>query len=118
MGTICASSTFGAHLYAGHRLVTDGPFAFVRHPMYLGILLAGVGGLLLYRTWTFVFLLTHIPSLILRAWREEEVLAEEFGREWQAYRERTPAWVPHSQKKPRIHKDQTDQHGLTKKNLY
>jgi protein-S-isoprenylcysteine O-methyltransferase Ste14 len=89
------SSTFGAHLYADHRLVTDGPFAFVRHPMYLGILLTGLGGLLLYRSWTFVFLLTHIPSLVIRARREEEVLAEEFGREWQAYCERTPAWIPH-----------------------
>jgi protein-S-isoprenylcysteine O-methyltransferase Ste14 len=90
-----ASSTFGAHLSADHHLVTDGPFAYVRHPMYLGILLTGLGGLLFYRTWTFVFLLTHIPSLIIRARREEELLAVAFGREWQAYSERTPAWIPH-----------------------
>jgi protein-S-isoprenylcysteine O-methyltransferase Ste14 len=94
-----SSSTFGAHLYADHYLVTGGPFAYLRHPMYLGILLTGVGGLLLYRTWTFVFLLTHIPSLVIRARREEEVLATAFGRGWQAYCERTPAWLPYLRKR-------------------
>jgi protein-S-isoprenylcysteine O-methyltransferase Ste14 len=44
------SSSMGAQLYADHRLVTHGPFALVRHPMYVGILLASAGGLLIYRT--------------------------------------------------------------------
>lgn len=45
-------------------------------------------------TWTFVFLLTHLPSLVIRARREEQLLAEVFGRQWQAYCDRTPAWIP------------------------
>jgi protein-S-isoprenylcysteine O-methyltransferase Ste14 len=88
------SSTFGARLYADHRLVTSGPFAYVRHPMYLGILLTGLGGLLLYRTWTFVFLIAHFPALMIRARREEQVLAAEFGQQWEAYRRCVPTWLP------------------------
>lgn len=88
------SSTFGAQLYANQQLVTHGPFALVRHPMYLGILLVSIGGILLYRTWTFLLLLLQFLVLMVRARREEEALAAEFGGQWAAYRQRVPAWVP------------------------
>lgn len=88
------SSSFGAQLFADHRLVNEGPFAIVRHPMYLGILLVATGGLLLYRTWTFVFVLFHFPTLVIRARREEQVLEAEFGERWLAYRRRVPAGLP------------------------
>lgn len=88
------SSSFGAQLFADHRLITRGPFALVRHPMYLGILLIGIGGILLYRTWTFMFVLLHFPALWIRARREEQVLAAAFGEQWAAYSQRTPAWLP------------------------
>jgi len=88
-----SSGFFGVQLYADHRLVTHGPFAIVRHPMYAGIILASLGGLLIYRTWTLVFALT-LFGLVLRARREEQALAAEFGEEWEAYRGRVPGWVP------------------------
>ena len=88
-----SSGCFGVQLYAGHRLVTHGPFAIVRHPMYTGIILASLGGLLIYRTWTLVFALTFL-GLVMRARREEQALAAEFGEEWEAYRRRVPGWVP------------------------
>lgn len=88
------SSTFGARLYAGHRLVTCGPYALVRHPMYLGVLVTAAGGILLYRTWTFLFLLLQFPALLVRARREEKALAAEFGERWAAYCRRVPAWLP------------------------
>ena len=88
------SSTFGAQLYADQQLVTHGPFALVRHPMYLGVLLTTTGGILLYRTWTFVVLLLQLPVLVVRVRREEQALAAEFGAQWAGYRQRVPAWVP------------------------
>jgi protein-S-isoprenylcysteine O-methyltransferase Ste14 len=88
------SSSFGAQLYTDQQLITHGPFAYVRHPMYLGILLVGWGGLLLYRTWTFVFIIAHFPVLLVRARHEEQALAIEFGEQWQVYSQRVPAWLP------------------------
>ena len=88
------SSSVGAQLYADHRLVTHGPFAFVRHPMYLGVILASVGGLLIYRTWTLVFITMSFMGLTLRARREEQALAAEFGQQWKEYCLRVPGWIP------------------------
>nr|MBC7244208.1 isoprenylcysteine carboxylmethyltransferase family protein [Chloroflexota bacterium] len=89
-----ASSGFGVQLNVEHRLVTHGPFALVRHPLYLGLQVAAVGGLLLYRTWTFVFVTVNFLALIIRAKREEQALAMEFGEHWDAYVRRVPAWIP------------------------
>lgn len=88
------SSSLGAHLYADHQLITSGPFAFVRHPMYLGIIMASLGGLLLYRMWTLLFLSVVFLSLVLRAKREEQALAAEFGEQWETYCQQVPAWIP------------------------
>lgn len=88
------STGFGAQLFAGHRLVTSGPFAVVRHPMYMGIFLAALGSLPVYFTWTTFFFVCFAPLLTFRAYREEAALAEEFGEKWQEYRMRVPAFIP------------------------
>jgi protein-S-isoprenylcysteine O-methyltransferase Ste14 len=88
------ASGFGVRLQAGHRLVTGGPFAFVRHPMYLGVIAAGAGMFLLFRTWAALFFALLMLGLVVRARREEKLLAQEFGAEWRAYAIRVPAWIP------------------------
>lgn len=88
------SSAFGVQLNVGHRLITHGPFAFVRHPLYLGLQIAALGGLLVYRNWTFAFVLVNFLGLFIRARREEQALAAEFGEQWKAYSQQLPAWVP------------------------
>ena len=88
------SSTFGARLYRDQRLVVSGPYAVVRHPMYAGLTIAAVGGLFLYRTWTTLAFVAALPVLVVRARREDEVLAQQFGAQWRAYRDRVPGWIP------------------------
>jgi protein-S-isoprenylcysteine O-methyltransferase Ste14 len=88
------STGLGAQLFAGHRLITSGPYALVRHPMYTGVFLAAIGSLLIYFTWTALFLTCFAPLTMVRALREEKVLAAEFGEEWQEYRERVPMFFP------------------------
>ena len=88
------ASALGVQLNVEHRLVTHGPFALVRHPLYLGLQMAAFGGLLIFRTWTLVFVAVNFLALILRARREEQALAAEFGDEWAAYARHVPGWIP------------------------
>jgi len=88
------SSGFGVRLHAGHRLITHGPFAIVRHPMYLAVIIVALGGLLIYRTWTMALFASIMFGLVFRARREEQALAVEFGEEWRAYARRVSAWLP------------------------
>jgi protein-S-isoprenylcysteine O-methyltransferase Ste14 len=89
-----AASGFGVRLHADHRLVTGGPFSIVRHPMYAAVILAGLGGLLLYRTWAMLFFAVSMFGLVFRARREERAMEAEFGEAWRAYAERVPAFLP------------------------
>ncbi len=93
------SSGFGVRLFADHRLLTEGPYAIVRHPMYLGLQVAALGGIFLFRSWTFVFLFFNFLFLIIRARREEQALAMEYPELWEKYSRDVPAWLPKLRKK-------------------
>jgi protein-S-isoprenylcysteine O-methyltransferase Ste14 len=88
------STGFGAQLFANQKLVTNGPFAIVRHPMYTGLILAAFGSLLIYHTWTTLMFACFAPALFFRARREEAALAAEFGEQWQEYRKCVRAFFP------------------------
>lgn len=92
------STGFGAQLFKDHQLVTNGPFAIVRHPMYAGLILASVGALLIYFTWTTLYFALFAPLTIVRARREEQALAEEFGEQWQRYCRQVPMLIPQLRK--------------------
>jgi len=95
LGEMFAPSTgFGVRLQAAHRLVTTGPYAYVRHPMYLGVIATALGTFFLYRTWASLLFAAAMFGLIVRARREERMLAEEFPDEWAVYASRVPAWLP------------------------
>jgi protein-S-isoprenylcysteine O-methyltransferase Ste14 len=77
-----------------HQLITNGPFAVVRHPMYAGLILAACGSLLIYHTWTTLLFALFAPAFTFRARREEAALAAEFGEQRQEYCKRVPAFFP------------------------
>jgi len=93
------SSAFGVQLNIEHKLITYGPFALVRHPLYLGLQVVAIGGLLVYRNWTFVFIAVNFLALFIRARREEQALAAEFGKEWEMYASQVSAWIPRFRRK-------------------
>lgn len=92
------STGFGAQLFADQQLVTTGPYAIVRHPMYAGLTLAAVGALLLYATWTTLLFACFAPLTSVRARREEQALAAEFGEQWSEYCQRVPPFIPRFKK--------------------
>jgi len=88
------SSGFGATLYQDHKLIRNGPYGYVRHPMYLAVILAAIGALLIFRTWAMVLFSVFSLGVIPRAKREESLLVDEFGEEWEAYKQNVPGWLP------------------------
>jgi len=75
----------------GHRLVTGGPYRFVRHPGYTGIVLQLLGLALLAGSLASVaFVLPVIALLPLRIRVEEHQLVEYFGVAYRDYQRRTP----------------------------
>jgi protein-S-isoprenylcysteine O-methyltransferase Ste14 len=93
------STTKGADLYSGHQLVKKGPYRFIRHPMYLAVMLAAMGAFMVFLTWAMVIFLPMSSIVIRRASQEEELLAHEFGEEWQSYARQVPKWIPRIRKK-------------------
>ncbi|MBB3704140.1 methyltransferase family protein [Aminobacter aminovorans] len=79
----------------GHRLVTSGIYALVRHPSYLGLLVNALGWALVFRSGVGVILvgLTLVP-LIARIRSEERLLRTHFGAEYGDYARRTWRLVP------------------------
>lgn len=88
------SSGMGVQVFEGHRLVTSGPFRYVRHPMYLGNALWVIGALLIYQNWAALLLVASILNMSVRAKKEEQALIETFGDEYREYMRWTPAFFP------------------------
>jgi protein-S-isoprenylcysteine O-methyltransferase Ste14 len=78
-------------------LVTSGPFALVRHPVYLGVVVALAGIAVAFANWGALLacLLLVVPALLWRAKVEEELLADVFGEEYGLYRQRTKMLIPY-----------------------
>ena len=76
-------------------LVTIGIFAHVRHPMYLGFILAYLGCIV-----GTMSLLSVIPWLLIihlhikMANYEEQELGQRFGKEYLEYKRKVPKWIP------------------------
>jgi protein-S-isoprenylcysteine O-methyltransferase Ste14 len=79
----------------GQELVTRGPYRWVRHPYFLGILIMLVGAIVAMRSLPALILL--YPALritLVRAHREEHNLVLRFGEGYLAYHERVPFILP------------------------
>ena len=76
-------------------LVQSGPFAYVRHPLYLGnVLLAlGLGAAAPLAGWAFIFIATALfVNALIR--HEEAGLVERHGSAYDAYRRSVPSLMP------------------------
>jgi protein-S-isoprenylcysteine O-methyltransferase Ste14 len=85
-----------AMLVDQHTLVTTGPYAIVRHPIYTGILgvMMATG---LVNTYWFVVLAAlafGFAGTTMRIRQEELLLHKQFGAEFEAYKKTVPAFLP------------------------
>jgi len=82
-------------LKQGHQLIRSGPYRFIRHPIYTGMLLGATGTALGVGEWRGVLAVVLIYLAHSRkAMREESLLASEFGEEYESYRRSTGFLLP------------------------
>lgn len=80
---------------AGHELIRSGPYAYVRHPIYTGLLLALIGSVLAVGEWRALLGLAFIAAGIVRKLTiEERFMTEQFGEAYTYYRAEVPMLVP------------------------
>jgi protein-S-isoprenylcysteine O-methyltransferase Ste14 len=79
----------------GHELVTSGPYAFVRHPIYSGLLLGFLGTALAIGDWRAVLAFALAAGALWRKLRvEERWMRQQFGDAYERYSRRVAALVP------------------------
>lgn len=79
----------------GHELVQSGPYRFVRHPIYTGILLAIFGtSIASGKVGDLVLILAITLMLIVKLRLEESLMQQQFAEKYTEYRNRTKALIP------------------------
>ncbi len=82
-------------LKEGHRVIRSGPYAWVRHPIYTGMLLAAMGTAVVIGEWRGVLAAVVMwAAHSLKALREEKLLTTALGEEYVSYRRSTGFLFP------------------------
>jgi protein-S-isoprenylcysteine O-methyltransferase Ste14 len=82
-------------IQVGHQLITAGPYAYVRHPLYTGLLIALTGTTLVSGDFgALLGLFLAVNIFRLKAQREEQLLEAEFGAGYAVYRAHTGGILP------------------------
>lgn len=85
------------------ELCDSGPYAFVRHPVYLSYVLAFLAVPIAFPMWSTLVILVFNVALYVHAARDDErsIDASELGQAYAAYRGRTGMFVPRLGRIPR-----------------
>lgn len=84
------------HSQNGNKLIQEGPYALVRNPMYLGIILIGLGVVLsICNLWVLIlFAIGFLSRYFMLFKKEEAVLLKAFGNQFATYVHKVPRLVP------------------------
>jgi protein-S-isoprenylcysteine O-methyltransferase Ste14 len=85
-----------ARLVEGHTLIRDGPYRFVRNPIYTGMLglLVATGLAVTERVPLLLAIVLFAAGTYIRIRSEERLLRQAFGSEFEEYARKVPALIP------------------------
>lgn len=85
-----------ARVLEGHNLITTGPYALVRHPIYTALLNMTIATGLAQSNWLALAIAipVYLTGTMIRMKSEERLLKETFGAEYEAFARRVPALIP------------------------
>ena len=94
--TLARFFTYDVTIQPGHRVVTAGPYRWVRHPSYTGGLvgLLGLGVALGSAAAVLALVVVPLIGVLIRIRHEERTLRSALGAEYDAYAARTPRLLP------------------------
>jgi protein-S-isoprenylcysteine O-methyltransferase Ste14 len=79
----------------GHQLVRTGPYRWVRHPIYTGLILASLGTALALDEWRgFVAVPLLYIGFTIKSKIEERTMANTFGTQYEEYSRGTGGIIP------------------------
>jgi len=89
------AATGRLHVIGNHRLVTDGLYTHIRHPIYLGETIRNLGIVLIFSSiYGLLFIAAATPLLLFRIRNEEKMLTKAFGDEYKEYQRKTKKLIP------------------------
>ncbi|MDP7330574.1 MAG: isoprenylcysteine carboxylmethyltransferase family protein [Candidatus Marinimicrobia bacterium] len=80
----------------GRTLITEGPFKYIRHPLYSGFIYSATGALALWKQ-SWALLISVLPIAFIWSWlveKEERYLLELFGEKYKLYQSKTGQFLP------------------------
>lgn len=83
----------GVHEKKQDKLVTEGPFAFSRNPIYVGFLMLYFGYAIAIQSWLIILRIPLAIYFYKSSVREEKNLEKIFGKEYVAYKKRVPRFL-------------------------
>jgi protein-S-isoprenylcysteine O-methyltransferase Ste14 len=88
--------SYTARLLEGHRLVTAGPYAIVRHPIYTSMLVMWIAtALAVARPWGIALgIVPMVWGTLVRVNIEDGLLRQAFGPAYEEWKKETPAMIP------------------------
>ncbi|MGB7957715.1 MAG: isoprenylcysteine carboxylmethyltransferase family protein [Minisyncoccia bacterium] len=85
---------WGSNTKKDHVLVMNGPYVYVRHPLYTGAMLGLFGGALTGSIVGIVMFMVSIVFSLLRIHKEERVMLNLFPGQYPSYQARTKKVIP------------------------
>lgn len=84
------------YLRKSETLITTGPYALIRHPLYTGTFLIGLGFALMGRQMyiILIYVAAFIYFYLEKFKKEEKHLSDKFGAEFETYKRYVPAFIP------------------------
>jgi len=89
-------STSQLQIVEKQKLVKDGLYKYIRHPLYLGEILRNFGIVSIFSSgYGILLIVIGTIFLLLRIKPEEEMLVEAFGSDYEDYKRRTKRLIPY-----------------------
>jgi protein-S-isoprenylcysteine O-methyltransferase Ste14 len=94
--TLADNWSSDVELKKDHTLITVGVYKYVRHPIYTGITLMGLGAIIVEQSiFATIFFIGMVAFLLFKMKKEETLLLKHFPKEYPAYIKKTKALFPY-----------------------